>query len=679
MSRPYPHLLAPLDLGFTTLKNRLLMGSMHTGLEEAPGGFERMAAFFAERAGGGAGLMVTGGIAPNAEGRLGLGAATLDDATHATDSHRLITGAVHDAGGKILMQILHGGRYSRHEDLVAPSAVRSPINPLTPRALTAAEIERTIEDFAACAELARDAGYDGVEIMGSEGYLLTQFVAPRTNKRDDEWGGSFANRSRFPVEIVRRTRERCGADFIIMYRLSVLDLVEGGNPWDETVALAKLVEQAGATLINSGIGWHEARIPTIAHMVPRGAFTWATARLMGEVAIPLIASNRINTPELAERILARGDADMVSLARPFLADPEFALKATQDRGDEINTCIACNQACLDQIFVGEICSCMVNPRACAETLLAIEPAARPKHIAVVGAGPGGLAYAAVAARRGHKITLYEAADRLGGQFNMAKVIPGKEDYAETIRYFGRMLELHDVDVRLGHRAGAGDLLANGYDEVVLATGVTPRELDIPGIDHPMVLSYVDVLWHGAPVGSRVAIVGAGGIGFDMAEFLGHAGGPADLDEPDVAGFLAEWGIDRDQRTPGGLDPRGGQMLSPREVFLLQRKTSKHGRSLGKTTGWVHRMVLMRKNVTMIAGVEYRKVDDRGLHITVDGEPRLLEVDNVVVCAGQEPLRDLYDGIKAAGLPVHLVGGADEAVELDAKRAIAQATKLAAAA
>jgi 2,4-dienoyl-CoA reductase (NADPH2) len=678
METQYPHLLAPLDLGFTTLKNRVLMGSMHTGLEEAANGFQRMAAFYAARAEGGVGLMVTGGIAPNAVGRLSPGAAKLDDESSVAE-HAGITEAVHQAGGKILMQVLHAGRYARQEMAVAPSSVRAPISPLTPRELTPDEIEQTIEDFAVCAHLAREVGYDGVEIMGSEGYLLTQFVATRTNKREDAWGGSFENRSRFPLEIIRRVRERCGPDFIIMYRLSVLDLVDGGSPWEETAALAKLVEAAGANIINSGIGWHEAQIPTIAHMVPRGAFTWATGRLKGEVSVPLVASNRINDPAQAERILARGDGDMVSLARPFLADADFVRKAAEGRADEINTCIGCNQACLDAIFTGQLCSCLVNPRACSETELAWDDAEAPKRIAVVGAGPGGLAYATTAAQRGHKVTLFEAEDTIGGQFNMAKVIPGKEDYAETIRYFRRELELLQVELRLGHRASLDDLVEGGFDEVVLATGVTPRRPEIEGIDHSKVLSYVDVLLRGAPVGKRVAIMGAGGIGFDVAEFLSHAGGPADLENPDVDGFLKEWGIDPEYRVPGGLDPAGGEMHSPRDIYLLQRKTTKLGRGLGKSTGWVHRMTLMRKDVTMIAGVTYDKIDDRGLHLTVDGEARLLEVDNVVVCAGQLPLRELHDGLVAAGVPVHLIGGADVAVELDAQRAIAQGTRLAAAA
>jgi 2,4-dienoyl-CoA reductase (NADPH2) len=678
MDNLYPHLLAPLDLGFTTLRNRVLMGSMHTGLEEAENGFERMAAFYAARAEGGVGLIVSGGIAPNEAGRTNAGAAMLAD-DEGIAEHSPVTEAVHAGGGKILMQLLHTGRYARHDGAVAPSAVRSPISRLAPRELRPDEIEQTVEDFAACALRAREAGYDGVEVMGSEGYLLTQFVAPRTNKREDEWGGSFENRARFPLEIVRRVRERCGADFIIMYRLSVLDLVDGGNPWEETVQLAKQIEAAGTDIINSGVGWHEAQVPTIAHMVPRGAFAWATGRLKGEVSVPLIASNRINDPVQADQIIARGDADMVSLARPFLADAEFVRKAAEGRADEINTCIGCNQGCLDAIFSGQLCSCLVNPRACFETVLAWDDAETPKRIAVVGAGPGGLAYATTAAQRGHKVTLYEGEETIGGQFNMAKVVPGKEDYAETIRYFGRELELHQVELHLGHRASVDELVAGGFDEVVLATGVTPRVPEIEGIDHAKVLSYVDVLWRGAEVGRRVAIMGAGGIGFDVAEFLGHEGGPADPENPDIDSFLKQWGIDPESKIAGGLDPAGGHMHSPRDIFLLQRKTTKLGRGLGKTTGWVHRLTLMNKGVTMIGGVSYDKVDDGGLHITVDGEARVLEVDNVVVCAGQEPQRELHDGLVAAGVNVHLIGGADVAAELDAQRAIAQATELAAAA
>ncbi len=675
MTATYPHLLAPLDLGFTTLKNRALMGSMHTGLEEARGGFERMAEFYAERARGGVGLIVTGGIAPNEAGQLGPGGLMLTEEGQVAD-HRIITDAVHEADGKILMQILHGGRYSRTPNLVGPSPIRSPIMPVGPRELPGEEVWQTVADYAECARLAKEGGYDGVEIMGSEGYLIHQFLAPRTNHRDDEWGGSFENRARLGLEIVRKTREACGEDFIIMYRLSMLDLVEGGNPWDETVALAKLLEEAGVTIINTGIGWHEAKIPTIAHMVPRAAFTWVTRRLKGVVTVPLITSNRINTPDVAEEVLGNGDADMVSMARPFLADSDFVNKAAAGKADEINTCIACNQACLDHIFVGKVCSCLVNPRACHETELNVVPAETKKKVAVVGAGPGGLSYATTAAERGFDVTLFEAEDRIGGQFNMAKVIPGKEDYAETIRYFDGAIQRAGVDLKLNHRVTAQELIAGGYDEVVLATGVTPRMPDIEGIEHEKVSSYVDVLWRGKAVGDRVAIVGAGGIGFDVAEFVTHQVN-GHVPENGIQTYLEEWGIDPEYTVPGGLKPEGPRMESPREVFLLQRKTSKHGAGLGKTTGWAHRATLHYKNVNMIGGVEYRKIDDEGLHIAVNGEDRTLDVDSVIICAGQESARDLYQELADAGLTVHLIGGADVAAELDAKRAIDQGVRLAA--
>ncbi len=678
MTVPYPHLLSPLDLGFTSLKNRVLMGSMHTGLEEMAGGFERQAAFFAERARGQAGLIVTGGYAPNMAGRLGLGDSVLDG-EHGETGHRVITKAVHDEDGKILMQILHGGRYSRHEECVSASDVKSPITPYAPSPMSVAEIRQTVEDYADCARLAREAGYDGVEIMGSEGYLLTQFLAPRTNKRDDDYGGSFDNRVRLAVEVVRRTREVCGDDFIIMYRCSMLDLVEGGLTWDEIVKVAKAVEAAGATLLNSGVGWHEARIPTIAHMVPRGAFVWTAKRMMGEVNIPIITSNRINDPAQAEVIIAQGEADMVSMARPLLADGEFVLKAMEDRAEEINTCIACNQGCLDRIFQGQLATCLVNPRACYETELNYEPAVATKSIAVVGSGPGGMSFAEIAAARGHKVTLFEASDRLGGQFNMAKAIPGKEDYGETIRYYGARLNRLGVDVRLNTRATVEVLRDGGYDEVVLATGVTPRKPAIDGIDHPKVLSYVDVLSGGAEVGERVAIVGAGGIGFDVAEFLSHAEGPGDPAKPDIDKWLKEWGIDKSFDHAGGLDPAGPQMHSPRHITLLQRKPTRVGKGLNKTTGWAVSLGLQLKKVEMLAGVTYDRIDDAGLHITIDDEPRVLDVDNVVICAGQESQRELKAGLDAAGIINHLIGGADEAAELNALRAIEQGFRLAAAA
>lgn len=668
----YPHLNAELDLGFTTLRNRVLMGSMHVGLEEAPHGFERMAAFYAERARGEVGLIVTGGIAPNESGRPMKGGAMMVN-EHEADQHRIVTQAVHAEGGKIAMQILHFGRYAYQPGLVAPSALQAPINPFVPHALTGDEVEQTIEDFVRCAALARHAGYDGVEIMGSEGYLINEFIAARTNHRDDEWGGSYAGRMRFAVEIVRRTRQRVGRDFIIIYRLSMLDLVEGGSTLEEVIALAQAIEAAGATLLNTGIGWHEARIPTIATKVPRAAYAWVTQRVMGQVGIPLITSNRINTPEVAERLLAEGYADMVSMARPLLADGDFVRKARQGRADEINTCIACNQACLDHTFGGKITSCLVNPRACHETELVIAPAPAAKRIAVVGAGPAGLSFAVTAAQRGHAVTLFDAASEIGGQFNIAKKVPGKEEFHETLRYFRRQLELGGVALQLGHRVEAAQLIEGGYDEIVLATGIRPRVPAIDGVDHPKVLGYLDVLQGDRPVGERVAIIGAGGIGFDVAEYLTHAG-----DSGAVAPrkFYAEWGIDTDYARAGGLAQPQAQP-SPRRVHLLQRKSTKVGDQLGKTTGWIHRTSLKARSVAMGSGVAYERIDDAGLHITVDGQPQLLEVDNVVLCAGQEPQRELHAALSAAGCSVHLIGGADVAAELDAKRAILQGTTLAA--
>lgn len=668
----YPHLNAELDLGFTTLRNRVLMGSMHVGLEEAPHGFERMAAFYAERARGEVGLIVTGGIAPNERGRPMKGGAMMVN-EHEADQHRIVTQAVHAEGGKIAMQILHFGRYAYQPGLVAPSALQAPINPFVPHALTGDEVEQTIEDFVRCAALARHAGYDGVEIMGSEGYLINEFIAARTNHRDDEWGGSYAGRMRFAVEIVRRTRQRVGRDFIIIYRLSMLDLVEGGSTLEEVIALAQAIEAAGATLLNTGIGWHEARIPTIATKVPRAAYAWVTQRVMGQVGIPLITSNRINTPEVAERLLAEGYADMVSMARPLLADGDFVRKARQGRADEINTCIACNQACLDHTFGGKITSCLVNPRACHETELVIAPAPAAKRIAVVGAGPAGLSFAVTAAQRGHAVTLFDAASEIGGQFNIAKKVPGKEEFHETLRYFRRQLELGGVALQLGHRVEAAQLIEGGYDEIVLATGIRPRVPAIDGVDHPKVLGYLDVLQGDRPVGERVAIIGAGGIGFDVAEYLTHAG-----DSGAVAPrkFYAEWGIDTDYAQAGGLAQPQAQP-SPRRVHLLQRKSTKVGDQLGKTTGWIHRTSLKARSVAMGSGVAYERIDDAGLHITVDGQPQLLEVDNVVLCAGQEPQRELHAALSAAGCSVHLIGGADVAAELDAKRAILQGTTLAA--
>lgn len=669
----YPHLLAPLDLGFTTLKNRVLMGSMHTGLEESPNGFEKMAAFYAERARGGVALIVTGGVGPNAEGCVAEGAAQLSDA-HEVENHRRVTDAVHREGGKIALQILHSGRYSFQEKCVSASPLLAPINFYTPRELSDADVWQTIADFANCAKLAQQAGYDGVEVMGSEGYLINQFIAHATNKRTDDWGGSFENRIRFAIETVKAVRAAVGSDFIIIYRLSMLDLVQDGSSWDEVVHLAREIEKAGATIINTGIGWHEARVPTIATMVPRGGFAWVTKKLMGAVKIPLITTNRINTPEVAEDILAGGCADMVSMARPFLADPDFVNKAAEGRGDEINTCIGCNQACLDHIFQGKLTSCLVNPRACRETELNYEKTAAPKKLAVVGAGPAGLAFATVAAERGHSVTLFDAAAEIGGQFNVAKQIPGKEEFYETLRYFKRRIETTGVELKLGARVAADDL--SGFDEVVLATGIAPRSPAIPGVDHPKVLNYLDVLKHKKPVGKKVAIIGAGGIGFDTAEYLCHEGRSTSLD---AEAFMREWGVDMSGDTAGGLAPQGPQPHpSPREVYLLQRKTSKVGEGLGKTTGWIHRESLKMKRVKMLSGVSYDRIDDAGLHITVKGESQVLDVDNVVICAGQDPLRELQTPLAAAGKPVHLIGGADVAAELDAKRAIDQGSRLAAA-
>lgn len=667
----YSSLLAPLDLGFTTLKNRVLMGSMHTGLEELPDGAERLAAFYAERARHGVALIVTGGIAPSSSGVTIAHGAVLNDKNQLAH-HRVVTDAVHREGGKIALQILHTGRYSYQPKLVAPSAIQAPINPFKPHALSHEEILTLIEDFANCASLAREAGYDGVEIMGSEGYLINQFLAARTNQRDDEWGGDYSRRMRFAVEVVRSVREKVGKEFIIIYRLSLLDLVEGGGNFEQAVTLAKAIEKAGATLINTGIGWHEARIPTIATSVPRGAFSWVTKKLKSHVALPLVTTNRINTPETAEQILAQGDADMVSMARPFLADPEFVSKAAANRADEINTCIGCNQACLDQIFAGKVTSCLVNPRACHETKMPILPAAALKNIAVVGAGPAGLAFAVNAAGRGHKVTLFDAAAEIGGQFNIAKQIPGKEEFFETLRYYRQMLKLNGVEVRLNQYVNAAML--GGYDEVVLACGIEPRMPDIEGISHSKVLSYIDVLREKTPVGNRVAVIGAGGIGFDTSMYLSQQG---ESTSQSIAEFCVEWGIDTSLQNAGGLCPEGAHLpKSPRKIYLLQRKTSKPGEGLGKTTGWIHRTTLLARGVKMMAGVSYDRIDDAGLHITVGGEPQLLEVDNVIICAGQNPRRELEQPLREMGKTVHLIGGADVAMELDARRAIAQGTRLA---
>ena len=672
-NHPYPHLFKPLDLGFTTLKNRAIMGSMHTGLEEAPDGFERLGAYFSERAKGEVGLIVTGGFSPNLEGCVADHAAQLSNADE-VDRHRMVTSAVHDNGGKIALQILHTGRYGFHKHLVSASPLQAPINIFKPKALTEDEILQQIEDFARCAGLAQQAGYDGVEIMGSEGYLINQFIAPATNHRTDRWGGTYEGRIRFPLEILRKVRQRVGSDFIIIYRLSMLDLVAGGSSWDQVVELGRQVEAAGATIINSGIGWHEARIPTIAGMVPRAAFTWVTGRLKGAVSIPLITSNRINTPDVAEQTLAAGHADLVSMARPFLADPAFMQKAREGRADEINTCIGCNQACLDHIFQGKEASCLVNPRACHETEFILSPTTAPKRIAVVGAGPAGLSCAVTAASRGHAVTLFDRQDRIGGQLNLAVRIPGKEEFAETLRYFRRQLALLGVTVRVNTLVDADRMAEDAFDAVVVATGVQPRRLNIPGVDHPTVISYIDAILGKKPVGKTVAIIGAGGIGFDTAILVTHAGPSTSLDRDR---FLEAWGVDRDYHQPGGLlASHPVTPPSPRHVTMLQRKASKMGASLGKTTGWIHRATLKKRGVAMINGVTYEKIDDEGLHIVKNETRRTIRANTIIVCAGQEPLRTLADELDAKGMRVHLIGGADKAVELDAQRAIDQGARLA---
>ena len=668
----YPHMLAPLDLGFTSLKNRVLMGSMHTGLEEVADGHERMAAYFGERAKGGVGLIVTGGIGPNTEGGTHPNTKKL-----VTDEdiagHRQITDAVHAHDGKICMQILHTGRYAYSPDQVAPSAIKAPINPFTPRALTDEEIYKQIDDFVFTSVQAQKAGYDGVEIMGSEGYFLNQFIAARTNQREDDWGGSYENRIRLPIEVVRRVREAVGEKFIIIFRLSMLDLVDGGSTADEVIHLGKAIEKAGATIINTGIGWHEAQIPTIATKVPRAAFTWVTARFRKELSVPVITSNRINTPEVAEAVLARGDADMVSMARPFLADPDFVIKSQENRADEINTCIGCNQACLDHVFSGLMTSCLVNPRACHETELHIVATTAAKKIAVVGAGPAGLSAATTAASRGHQVTLFDSAHEIGGQFNIAKQIPGKEEFYETLRYFQKQIEITGVNLQLNSRVSAEQLNNGGYDEVIIATGISPRTPQIEGINHPKVLNYLDVIGGKKPVGDKVAIIGAGGIGFDTAEYITHSG---ESTSTNIPAFMKEWGIDMTFGSRSGIEGINAQPEpSPREVYLLQRKTTRVGKGLGKTTGWIHRAGLAMKGVRMMPGCDYSHIDDEGLHMTVGDDPQVLPVDTVIICAGQDPLRELVDGLE---LPHHLIGGADEAGELDAKRAIDQGTRLAAA-
>ena len=678
MSKNYPHLLAPLDLGFTTLKNRVLMGSMHTGLEDSRKNLHRLADYYAERAAGGVGLIVTGGFAPNIAGWTKPLGGTLSSSA-AARRHREIPQAVHDNGGKIALQILHTGRYGYHPFAVAPSKIKSPISPFTPHELSASGVEKQIKAFVNCAELSREAGYDGVEIMGSEGYFINQFIATHTNKRTDQWGGSYENRIRLPLEIVRRTREAVGKDFIIIYRLSMLDLIPDGSTWEEVVQLAKAIEKAGATIINTGIGWHEARVPTIATSVPRGAFAWVTKKMMGEVKIPLVTTNRINTPEVAEQILADGCADMISMARPLLADENFVKKAAEGRADEINTCIGCNQACLDHAFKNKIASCLVNPRACHETQLNYRPTSQKKRVAVIGAGPAGLAAATVLAERGHDVDLFDSADKIGGQFNMAKQVPGKEEFEETLRYFKRKIETTGVKLHLNTRVSSNDLLKAAYDEIILATGVVPRNPRIKGQDEGIksgkVLSYIDVLLHKKPVGKRVAVVGAGGIGFDISEYLVHEGHSPTLD---LALWQKEWGVTDPSATRGGVT-RPAIAPPARQVTLLQRKATGLGKGLGKTTGWIHRAALKMKKVEMLGGVNYEAIDERGLLISF-GEKRekatLLEVDHIILCTGQEPLRELHQPLIDAGVSVHLIGGADVASELDAKRAINQGSRLA---
>lgn len=671
MNTPYPHLLAPLDLGFTTLKNRTLMGSMHLGLEEEKGGFQKLAAFYAERAKGGVALIVTGGISPNLSGWVAPFAGRMTSKRHAK-KHKVITDAVHAEGGKICMQILHSGRYGYHPLAVSASAVKSPITPFKPRALSSNAVKRTIKDYIKCASLAQQAGYDGVEVMGSEGYLINQFFCKRTNHRDDEWGGSLENRARMAIEIVKGIREKVGENFIIIYRLSMLDLVEGGAEWDEVVYLAKAIESAGATLINTGIGWHEARVPTISTSVPRAAFTWITQRMKSEVTVPLVTTNRINTPEVAEAVLSEGHADMVSMARPFLADAHFVAKAMRNASALINTCIACNQACLDHAFAQKRASCLVNPQACYETELTFLPVDTKKKIAVVGAGPAGLAFSMYAADRGHEVHLYDKAVEIGGQFNYAKQIPGKEEFYETLRYFKNQLDRAGVNLHLGVEAKADTFIDAGFDDVVLATGIKPRQLTIEGHDHPKVMGYLDVLRDHKQVGEQIAVIGAGGIGFDVAEFLVENESLTTNKEA----WLKHWGIDKTYSNPGALAEKD-ITPSQRKVYLLQRRTSKVGKNLGKTTGWIHRQSLKHHNVQMLNGAEYKRVDDEGLHIVVNEEEKCLPVDNVIVCAGQEPFKPLQQPLEEAGLRVHIIGGADVAAELDAKRAIRQGAELAA--
>jgi 2,4-dienoyl-CoA reductase (NADPH2) len=670
----YKHIFEPLDLGFTILKNRILMGSMHTGLEEAKNGIDKIATYYAERAKGGVGLIITGGISPNIQGWTGPFAARMSTKKHAKH-HQKITKAVHKEGGKICMQILHSGRYGYHPFNVAPSNIKSPITPFKPFKLSQSGIKRTIRDFVNCAQLSKLAGYDGIEIMGSEGYLINQFIVKKTNKRADNYGGDYANRMRLPIELVKQTREALGNDFIIIYRLSMLDLVEQGSSWEEVVQLGKEIEKAGATIINTGIGWHESRIPTIATSVPRAAFTWVTKKMKKELSIPLITSNRINMPETAEKILSEGDADMISMARPFLADPEWVNKAAQDRTDEINTCIGCNQACLDHVFEQKVASCLVNPRACHETEFNYNPTEKKKKIAVVGAGPAGLAASTIAASRGHVVTLFDADSEIGGQFNIAKQIPGKEEFYETVRYFKKQIEIHNVSLQLNTRVSVADLKAADFDEIIVATGIKPRELKIKGINHPKVLSYIDVLKDKKNVGKRVAVIGAGGIGFDVSEYLTHEG---ESTSQNIDAWLKEWGIDKSLEARAGIEDVIPQFdASPRAVFMFKRSNGKFGGNLGKTTGWIHRSTLKKKKVQFIGGVSYTKIDDKGLHYTQNGEAKTLEVDHIVICAGQVPFQELYQPLIDAGRNVHVIGGAFLASELDAKIAISQGARLAA--
>lgn len=670
----FPSLLSPLDLGFTTLKNRVLMGSMHTGLEEERNGFDKLAAFYAERARGGVGLIVTGGIAPNFRGRIAPHGSQLSFGWQ-TKKHKKVTDAVHAEGGKICLQILHTGRYAYHPFNISASAIKAPINPFKPRQMSERQIKKTIKDFASTCELAQKSGYDGVEIMGSEGYLINQFLCQRTNQRQDQWGGSYQNRMRLALEIVKASRRKVGSDFIIIFRLSMLDLVEKGSTWEEVVELAKTLEHAGVTILNTGIGWHEARIPTIATSVPRAAFSWVTAKMKSEVSIPLITTNRINTPEVAEGILQRGDADMVSMARPMLADADFVNKAARGESDSINICIACNQACLDHVFKQKRATCLVNPRACYETELNFAQAQHTKKLAVVGGGMAGMAFAIYAKQRGHQVTLFEAKNELGGQFNLAKNVPGKEEFVESLKYFTSELHRQKITVHLNSPQTVDQLVAGGFDEVILATGVTPRIPAINGIDHPSVYNYQQVLNGEANIGQRVAVLGAGGIGYDISEYLTEKG-PSHTQHLEM--WLNEWGIDKDIKHPGGIEGvQPKQPESARHIYMLQRKNDRFGKSLQPTTGWIHRAALKKRTVEMIGGVSYDKIDDQGLHISIDGQPQTLEVDNIVICTGQESRNQLEQGLIDAELPVHLIGGADFAGELDAKRAIRQGAELAA--